>query len=61
MKSKEENGKKIATVRDEIVIDSADVRRAQELAVKRGKAVVDEELAGGDTVVEEIPVDPDGE
>lgn len=61
MKSKEESGKKIATIRDEIVIDSADVRRAQELAVKRGKAVVDEELASGDTVVEEIPVDPDGE
>lgn len=61
MKSKEESGKKIATIRDEIVIDSADVRRAQELAVKRGKAVVDEELAGGDTVVEEIPLAPDGE
>lgn len=61
MKSKEESGKKIATIRDEIVIDSADVRRAQELAVKRGKAVVDEELAGGDTVVEEIPLASDSE
>lgn len=61
MKSKEESGKKIATIRDEIVIDSADVRRAQELAVKRGKAVVDEELAGSDTVVEEIPLAPDSE
>lgn len=38
MKTDNTSAVKVETVKDEIVVDSADVRRAQELALKRGTA-----------------------
>lgn len=48
----------IQTVRDEaVVIDSDDVRRAQDLAIKRGRAAVEQEIVNGKTVDMEIITD----
>lgn len=42
MKTKDTSVAKVETVKDEIVVDSADVRNAEELALKRGKARIEE-------------------
>lgn len=48
----------IQTVRDEaVVIDSDDVRRVQDLAIKRGRAAVEQEIVNGKTVDMEIITD----
>lgn len=48
----------IQAVRDEaVVIDSDDVRRAQDLAIKRGRAAVEQEIVNGKTVDMEIITD----
>lgn len=44
MKKEYTSADKIASAKDvEVVIDSDDVRRAEELAIKRGHAIVEEE------------------
>lgn len=49
---------KIEAVRGEtVVIDSDDVRRAQDLAIKRGHAAVQQEIVDGKTVGMEIITD----
>lgn len=60
MKKNDTSKDRIVTVRDEeVVIDSDDVRRAEELAIKRGRAIVEEEVTAGQKANLEILTDKD--